>query len=125
MYDLRSGCTTYRQRDARDPKKHLATPARWSEKIIKTKYCLEQGCQARGLLEATLHVGNRAEGQSWRGRSCNRGEVDPQASLIRNRVLWHEVKFIKNYGIVSRAALKDSEGCEFDTHCIDQCLTRA
>ena len=38
-----------------------------------------------------------------------------QASLIRNRVLWHEVKFIKNFRIISRAALKGSEGREFDT----------
>ena len=38
-----------------------------------------------------------------------------QASSTRNRVLWHEEKFIKNFRIVSRAALKGSEGRDFDT----------
>ena len=38
-----------------------------------------------------------------------------QDSLIRNRVLWHEVKFITTFRIVSWVALKGSDGREFDT----------
>ena len=38
-----------------------------------------------------------------------------QASLIRNQILWHEVKFIKNIRIVSWVALKGSESREFNT----------
>ena len=38
-----------------------------------------------------------------------------QTLLIRNRVLWHKVKFIENFRIVSRATLQGSESREFDT----------
>ena len=44
-----------------------------------------------------------------------------QALLIRNRALGQKVKFIKNFGIVSRAALKGSEGREFDTPALQHC----
>ena len=37
-----------------------------------------------------------------------------QASLIKDRVLRHKVKFIKNFKIDLRAALKGFEGREFD-----------
>ena len=62
---------------------------------------------------------------SWRSQSAKKKRSLPlqhlhtmallQASSIRNRVLRHEVKFIKNFRIVSRAALKGSEGRAFDT----------
>ena len=88
--------------------------------------CLIQGCQTRGLLGAILLVGNRAEGRmmffdleittSPGNDLCNvaHSEIDLkkkrslppqhlhtivllQASLIRNRVLWHEVELISKY----------------------------